>query len=92
LAASVTDVPNGSCCGFPDINTVYRTSQENTGFAWQLGAGFNYPVSANIDLGIGYRYFRGPSFDPLFIGKNETPVPIDNDNHSVQVNLTIGIN
>lgn len=87
IVAPVTT--SSGCC---DLDGSNSRTQENSGFAWQLGAGFNYPVSPGVDLGIGYRYFRGPSFDPLFIGKNNTPVPVDNENHSVQVNLTIGIN
>jgi opacity protein-like surface antigen len=74
-------------------NQSSSTNQEANGFAWQLGAGVNYEVSPGVDLGIGYRYFNGPNFDPMFVGKNpKLAVPFDNENHSVQVNLTIGIN
>ena len=58
-----------------------------------LGAGVNYEVSPGVDVGIGYRFFRGPGFDPLFLGKNnQTAVEFDNDSQSVSVNLTISIN
>ena len=72
------------------LTTTFDTS--NDGFAWQLGAGFNYEASPGVNVGLGYRYFRGPSFDPVFIGKNNLPVGFDNDNHSVAANLTIAIN
>ena len=72
------------------LTTTFDTS--NDGFAWQLGAGFNYEASPGVNVGLGYRYFRGPSFDPVFIGKNSLPVGFDNDNHSVAANLTIAIN
>lgn len=68
---------------------------EHSGFAWQLGLGFNYEVAPDVDVGIGYRYFVGPNVDDGgeglfgFIGDN---TKIDNENHAVQVNLTIGIN
>ena len=77
---------------FTPTSTWDNTEQENNGFAYQLGAGFNYPVAPGIDLGLGYRFFRGPSFDPLFVGKNELAVPFDNNNHVVAANLTININ
>ena len=66
--------------------------EEESGFAFQLGAGLNHPVAPGIDVGIGYRYFNGPNFDPIFVGKNSLPVGFDNENHSVLVNLTISTN
>jgi opacity protein-like surface antigen len=64
---------------------------ENSGFAWQLGAGFNYEVAPGVDVGLGYRYFDGPN-SSYFAGKNISPVDHDNTNHSVMVNLTIDTN
>ncbi len=71
-------------------STSYEESE--SGFAWTLGAGVNYEVSPGVDVGIGYRYFNGPGFDPLFIGKNNIAVPFDNENHAVSVNLTVNVN
>jgi opacity protein-like surface antigen len=59
----------------------------NTGFSWQLGAGIHYEVMEDVDVGIGYRWFRGPELE-FFGGSND----IDNENHEVSVNLKIGIN
>ena len=60
---------------------------ENNGFAWQLGAGFNYEVMHDVDVGLGYTYFRGPDFDDMiFGGKN-----LENRNHAIVAKLTIGI-
>ncbi|NOT42560.1 MAG: porin family protein [Alphaproteobacteria bacterium] len=64
---------------------------ENSGFAWQLGAGFNYEVAPGVDVGLGYRYFDGPN-SSYFAGKNIAPIDHDNTNHSVMVNLTIDTN
>lgn len=69
----------------------------NNGFAWQLGVGLNYEVSPGVDVGLGYRYFRGPEFnepfavDANFVG-SESFGKVENDNHSVAVNLNIAIN
>jgi opacity protein-like surface antigen len=65
----------------------------SNGFAWQLGVGFNYEVQPGVDLGLGYRYFNGPDNDLVFRGKNETVSNrVDNQNHSLMVNLTVDIN
>jgi opacity protein-like surface antigen len=64
---------------------------ENSGFAWQLGAGFNYEVADGVDVGLGYRYFDGPD-SSYFAGKNIAPINHDNTNHAVTVNLTIDTN
>jgi opacity protein-like surface antigen len=73
-------------------NLVGTTTAENSGFAWHLGFGINYEVAQDVDLGIGYRYFRGTNLhDAFFDGKN-VDTKFQNENHGVQVNLTIGIN
>ena len=90
LLAVPTSVHDFAACQGP--GPCASTDQERNGFAYQLGAGFNYPVANGVNVGLGYRYFNGPNFDPLFIGKNSLPVPIDNDNHSVAANLSIAIN
>jgi opacity protein-like surface antigen len=33
------------------------TSDDDTVFAWQVGAGVSYAVNANFDLEVKYRYF-----------------------------------
>jgi opacity protein-like surface antigen len=88
VGVAVTD--ESFCCGYNGSETF---SDEQSGFAWMLGAGVNYEVSPGVDVGIGYRFFRGPGFDPLFLGKNnQTAVDFDNDSQSVSANLTIHIN
>ncbi|MBP6013330.1 MAG: porin family protein [Alphaproteobacteria bacterium] len=70
--------------------------QERNGFAWQLGAGFNYEVSPGVDVGLGYRFFKGPKL-PAFLASGgesggEFGIPTeDNENHAVQANITIKI-
>jgi OmpA-OmpF porin, OOP family len=65
---------------------------ENSGFAWQLGAGFNYEVAPGVDVGLGYRYFDGPDHS-YFAGKNNiSRAQHQNESHAVTVNLTIDTN
>lgn len=62
---------------------------DESGFAWQLGAGINIAVSDRMNLGIGYRYFDAPQIEgDLFLGKNDVPLGVDSTNHSVAVNLS----
>jgi len=64
----------------------------DSGFAWQLGLGFNYEAAPGVDVGLGYRYFQGPEFSSFFDGKNGFYGRLENQNHSVMVNLTVDIN
>jgi opacity protein-like surface antigen len=59
-----------------------------SGFAWQLGIGFNYEAAPGVDVGVGYRYFEGQDFAPFVLGFGR----LENQNHSVLVNLTIDVN
>ena len=64
-----------------------------SGFAWQLGAGVNYEIQDGVHLGLGYRYFRGPNIsNDVFVGKHDLPVNFQQDNHTVQLELTIDTN
>ena len=68
-------------------------SVERNGFAFQVGGGINYPIQDGVSLGIGYRYFRGPDIkNNIFVGKNNLPASLDNENHAVTLNLTIDTN
>lgn len=78
--------------GTPDSDVAGVVTGENSGFAWQLGLGFNYQVAPDVDLGLGYRYFVGPHIESPFFENVNDKVTFDNENHVVQVNLTIGIN
>lgn len=63
------------------------------GFAWQLGAGFNYEVQPGVNLGLGYRYFEGPDNELFFCGKNNCVfTEFENQNHSVLLHLSIDTN
>ena len=75
--------------GSPSTSVHSTTVREQNGFAWQLGAGFHYEVAPDVDVGVGYRYFNGPNINRVFEGESGN---IDNNNHSVMVDLTIGIN
>jgi len=66
----------------------YTSDRTESGFAWQLGLGGRYEVSPGVDVGIGYRYFRGPDFHDFFGGYEGS---LENENHAVQVELKIDI-
>jgi opacity protein-like surface antigen len=60
-----------------------------SGFAWQLGLGGRYEVSPGVDVGIGYRYFRGPDFHDFWGGDYDGN--LENESHAVSVELKIDI-
>ena len=70
---------------------------ENKGFAWQLGAGVNFPVKPGVTVGLGYRYFRGPqvtvqSFDTVSgTANNAARADVDTENHSVVLDLSVSL-
>lgn len=66
---------------------------KDNGFAWQLGAGVNFQIAPNMQLGVGYRYFKGPDVtlsapDPA---NNSATGDINSDNHAATVTLTFGM-
>jgi opacity protein-like surface antigen len=70
------------------VNTPF--SFEDSGFAWQVGAGINFDISPNVMLGIGYRYFSGPEVTilPPVVAPNILAGDIESDNHSAALTLT----
>jgi opacity protein-like surface antigen len=68
--------------------TTSTSDRTESGFAWQLGLGGRYEVSPGVDVGIGYRYFRGPDFHNFWGGDEGA---LENENHAVQVELKIDI-
>jgi opacity protein-like surface antigen len=68
---------------------------EHSGFAYQLGAGFNVEVAPGVDVGLGYRYFNAPNvrFEiPNAFAGSDFAGKFENDSHSVSANLTIHTN
>ena len=64
------------------------------GMAWQLGAGVHYEFMHGANVGLGYRYFRGPDFHYAGVSGGEGDDwigTIKNENHEVMVDLTIDI-
>lgn len=73
-------------------DVVRSFSYSADGFAWQLGAGVNFQVAPNMQLGVGYRYF---SAEDVVIGapdttNNSLTGTLDDDSHSAVVTLTFG--
>ena len=63
---------------------------DDSGFAWQLGAGVNFDISPNMMLGVGYRYFDGPevTIGAPFPLTNPLTGDLESENHSAIVSLT----
>jgi opacity protein-like surface antigen len=55
---------------------------ENDGFAWQLGAGFNYRITDKIWAGVGYRYVEAPKAEVFGFELD------GGSNHAVLANVT----
>ena len=72
-------------------DTSGTTSFDASGFAWQLGAGVNYEVMPGVDLGLGYRFTVDPKLHLGGEGISTESFTLDNQSHSVMVNLTIDI-
>lgn len=72
--------------------TVVPFDFSDDGFAWQLGAGVNFNISPNVQLGVGYRFFQGPEPTALstWVGNTLTN-ELENDNHSVVATITFGM-
>lgn len=68
--------------------TVTPFNFSEDGFAWQAGAGVNFPISPNMQIGLGYRFMQGPELTafglPGFSGLSHE---VDNDNHSATATL-----
>ncbi|MBI1212174.1 MAG: outer membrane beta-barrel protein [Alphaproteobacteria bacterium] len=85
--AQVTSTSGG---GNTSVATTWAV--EESGFAYQLGAGINYPIQPGVNLGLGYRFFKGPEIkNNVFLGKNDI-INFQNENHSVLINLTVDVN
>ncbi|WP_370638066.1 OmpA family protein [Croceicoccus sp. Ery15] len=63
-------------------DTVYF-SDSDTGFAWQLIAGFRAPLSDNWDAGFKYRYFRHDGIEMSDAGAFDDGYEVDLRTHSL---------
>jgi opacity protein-like surface antigen len=65
----------------------------DSGFAWQVGAGVNYPISDGTSIGVGYRYMDAGDltlkrFDTVLGSLSDT---YDVQHHSVMLNVNFNI-
>jgi len=67
-------------------------SDEESGFAFQLGAGLNFDIQPGLQGTLGYRYFEGPDVS-LRAPHSWNPLAgdIENENHSVTVGLIVAM-
>jgi opacity protein-like surface antigen len=74
--------------------TTVSIDYDDSGFAWQLGAGIDFDVSPNMKLGVGYRYFQGPdvTIPGTFGGGGSVAAgDLDSEHHSAIVNLRVAM-
>lgn len=64
---------------------VHILSLESSGFAWQIGGGLNARVTDGVTVGLGYRYFQGPTLEVLGTELS------DGGNHSVIAELRVAL-
>lgn len=82
-ALPVTTVPLG------------EIDKTDSGFAYQLGAGFNIPIDRGVRMGIGYRFVDLGDFEfrmPMpWVNPLVSVVEFDQQQHSAVVNLTFDL-
>ena len=66
---------------------------QESGFAWQLGAGVNFNIAPQTTMGIGYRFFQSRQISvvspsTLSSGPNDSRGEVDSGNHSVIVDVS----
>ena len=59
---------------------------ENSGMAYQAGFGFNYEVSEDVGLGLGYRYLEAPALEVFGFELD------GGGNHAVMATATVKLN
>jgi len=68
------------------IESLSLATLEASGFAWQLGAGFNAKVADGVTAHIGYRYFNAPEIEVLNYQAS------DGSNHAVMAGISLQLN
>ena len=64
---------------------------DDSGFAWQLGAGLAWEVAPGKDMVVEYRYFNGPKIENVRVHDLNNKLDIDYDSHAVLVGFKMGI-
>ena len=74
-------------------STTHSLSAEESGFAFQLGAGLTMDIQPGLKANIGYRYFEGPDISLGAPHPSDNPLAgdIENQNHSVTVGLNVAL-
>lgn len=85
---------------FVSYTSTFNMSE--SGFAWQLIAGFNYEATPGVNIGIDYHYFKGPEFSCFDDGggecgfsvveNNSGDAGLESENHSVLFKVTVATN
>ena len=82
LGAATVSMIETSAAGSPMID------DSDTRFAYQVLTGLTFPVSGNLVMDLGYRYFG--TLKPEFIDSQNQQVEVDYANHSFELGLRLG--
>jgi len=63
---------------------------DDSGFAWQLGAGLAWEIAPGKDVTVEYRYFNGPEIEHVRIDALVHELDIDYNAHSVMAGFRVG--
>ena len=63
---------------------------DDSGFAWQLGAGLNWEIAPDKDFTLEYRYFNGPELETVRVHDLDNDISLDYEAHSVMAGFKVG--
>ena len=67
-----------------DIDDAVGFSESSSGLAWQVVAGVRHPITANMDLGLKYRFFQANNLD---FGDGDESIDAKVRSHSLLLSL-----
>jgi len=82
---------------FTPGTTVYSSTDDigfhgdESGFAWQLGAGMGYEFAPGKQISLDYRFFNGPTMDNVQFHELENDIDYDYSAHNVMIGVRLGL-
>jgi opacity protein-like surface antigen len=64
---------------------------DESGFAWQLGAGIGYEFAPGKQITLDYRFFNGPTMDNVQFHEVENDIDYDYSAHNVMIGVRLGL-
>ena len=92
LANRTTRFTTGFTTGSSTIDSgVDGIHGDESGFAWQLGAGVGYEFAPGKQITLDYRYFNGPTLDDVQFNGIENDVDYDYASQNVMIGVRLGL-